>query len=162
MLTLTVTIEGRTDGDLELALEAVTDSIQRGNTSGFDSNESGRYTFDIAGEAEKEDDLACAECGNPMVVLDDGTTRHLIPESHGTDDWDHDMDEDHAARMDDEEMKHDPIPSDYPVQPLEYGEEVERKTTCGHCGLSWDDGKVTSMTPTSGGRCPFEVFHIYR
>lgn len=33
--------------------------------------------------------------------------------------------------------------------------------TCGTCGLSWDDGKSTSMTPTPSGRCPFEHFHNY-
>lgn len=33
--------------------------------------------------------------------------------------------------------------------------------TCGHCNLTWDDGKVTSMTPVPSGRCPFELFHVY-
>jgi hypothetical protein len=58
--------------------------------------------------------------------------------------------------------KHEPIPSNHPVQPLNDGEKAECKATCGHCGLSWDDGKVTSMTPVPGARCPFETFHIYR
>lgn len=33
--------------------------------------------------------------------------------------------------------------------------------TDGACGLSWDDGQITSMTPAPAGRCPFEAFHEY-
>ena len=51
------------------------------------------------------------------------------------------------------------IPSDWPVQPLKPGQLDSATTTCGHCGLSWDDGVSTSMTPTPSGRCPFEPFH---
>lgn len=51
------------------------------------------------------------------------------------------------------------IPADWPVQPLKPGEPAEVKATCGHCGLSWDDGKITSMTPAPLARCPFEQFH---
>ena len=36
-----------------------------------------------------------------------------------------------------------------------------RLATCGSCGLTWDDGVITSMTPTPSGRCPFEYFHRY-
>lgn len=57
--------------------------------------------------------------------------------------------------------KHEPIPKNWPVQPLRSGQKAEDKTTCGTCGLSWDDGKVTSMTPAPAARCPFEQFHIY-
>lgn len=32
-------------------------------------------------------------------------------------------------------------------------------TTCGTCGRAWDDSKSTSLTPTPGGRCPFEHWH---
>jgi hypothetical protein len=31
--------------------------------------------------------------------------------------------------------------------------------TCGACGRSWDDGRITSITPTPAGRCPFEDLH---
>ena len=31
--------------------------------------------------------------------------------------------------------------------------------TCNACGLSWDDGIITSMTPAPSARCPFEAFH---
>ncbi len=55
------------------------------------------------------------------------------------------------------------IPSDYPVKPLKRGTKAWKAAkeiaTCGACGRSWDDGKVTSMTPTPSGRCPFEAYH---
>lgn len=57
-------------------------------------------------------------------------------------------------------MKRIHIPKDYEVQPLKPSQEAKDKMTCGTCGLSWDDGKVTSMTPTPAARCPFEYFHI--
>ena len=34
-------------------------------------------------------------------------------------------------------------------------------TTCGACGLTWDDAIVTSWTPAPSARCPFEYFHEY-
>jgi hypothetical protein len=57
-------------------------------------------------------------------------------------------------------MAHLPIPADFPVQPLKPGEPAEDRTTCGTCGLSWDDAKLTAWTPTPSGRCPFEYFHV--
>ena len=58
------------------------------------------------------------------------------------------------------------VPRDHPVQPLRRGSRAfaEAKlagdlATCGTCGRSWDDGKVTSMTPAPSGRCPFEYQH---
>lgn len=52
------------------------------------------------------------------------------------------------------------IPSDYEVQPIDPNDPTATSpATCGACGLSWDDGKVTSMTPTPSARCPFEAFH---
>jgi len=51
------------------------------------------------------------------------------------------------------------IPNDYPVQPLAKGEPAERRATCGTCELSWDDGKVTGITPAPSARCPFKYFH---
>lgn len=56
---------------------------------------------------------------------------------------------------------HTPIPRTHPVQPLRAGQAAKSPATCGHCGLSWDDGKVTSMTPAPGARCPFEEFHLH-
>jgi len=51
------------------------------------------------------------------------------------------------------------IPKDHPVQPLKPGQKAKDPATCGSCGLSWDDGVSTSMTPTPSARCPFESFH---
>ena len=34
--------------------------------------------------------------------------------------------------------------------------------TCGHCGRSWDDARVTSMTPVPSARCPFEGMRRYK
>ena len=51
------------------------------------------------------------------------------------------------------------IPGNYAVQPLKSGENPPGKMTCGTCELSWDDDKVTGMTPVPSGRCPFESFH---
>lgn len=56
---------------------------------------------------------------------------------------------------------HTRIPKNHPVQPLKLGQKAEDKVTCGYCGLSWDDGKCTSMTPAPSARCPFEEFHIH-
>lgn len=68
------------------------------------------------------------------------------------------------------------VPADHPVRPLRRGTRAYVKAstshrddcgdlvrptlaTCGTCGRSWDDGKVTSMTPAPAARCPFEPFH---
>lgn len=53
------------------------------------------------------------------------------------------------------------IPKSHPVQPLKPGEAAVALSTCGYCGLSWDDDIVTSMTPAPSARCPFEAFHVY-
>lgn len=56
MLTLKIEIKGKTDSDLEIALDEVARSVARGNTSGADSNDTGRYSFAISGEAEETDE----------------------------------------------------------------------------------------------------------
>jgi hypothetical protein len=53
------------------------------------------------------------------------------------------------------------IPKSFKVQPLKRGQPAKDKATCGHCGLSWDDGIITSMTPVPSARCPFEYYHKY-
>jgi hypothetical protein len=40
-----------------------------------------------------EEVLTCAECGEPMIENDDGTTNHLLAD----DEIDYDQDEDHVA-----------------------------------------------------------------
>lgn len=60
------------------------------------------------------------------------------------------------------QLKPSDIPADYVVQPLKVGETVPSTgvhATCGTCGLSWDDGVSTRITPTPSARCPFETFH---
>lgn len=34
-----------------------------------------------------------------------------------------------------------------------------RLATCGACGRTWDDGRITAVTPAPAGRCPFEDMH---
>lgn len=52
MLTLTITITGKTQSDLKLALDEVEDKVMDGYTSGLDKNEGGAYQFTIDGEEE--------------------------------------------------------------------------------------------------------------
>jgi hypothetical protein len=40
------------------------------------------------------------------------------------------------------------------------GRPISDIATCGHCGQSWDDAIVTSLTPAPSGRCPFEDEHV--
>lgn len=56
---------------------------------------------------------------------------------------------------------HKRIPKTFTVQPLKQGQTAKSMATCGYCGLSWDDGISTSMTPAPAGRCPFEYYHTY-
>ena len=42
---LTITIEGRDDGDMEYALDEILKLVQDGNTSGFNSNDTGAFRF---------------------------------------------------------------------------------------------------------------------
>jgi hypothetical protein len=53
------------------------------------------------------------------------------------------------------------VPADFEVQPLGADENPPGKTTCGNCGLSWDDDIPTTWTPVPSGRCPFEYYHIH-
>lgn len=54
MLTATIEASGKTQGDLEQALEEALKRIRAGNTSGFDSNDDGDFRFDVDGEEEPE------------------------------------------------------------------------------------------------------------
>lgn len=51
------------------------------------------------------------------------------------------------------------IPKDFEVRPFWRNKKAKDPCTCGTCGLSWDDAKVTSWTPAPAARCPFEYFH---
>lgn len=52
MLKGTINFEGKTTSDVELAIEEALKRIKSGNTSGFDSNDSGEFNFQISGEEE--------------------------------------------------------------------------------------------------------------
>lgn len=41
------------------------------------------------------------------------------------------------------------------------GEHVPEPTTCGTCGRTWDDGRISELTPVPSGRCPFEYAHAH-
>jgi hypothetical protein len=34
--------------------------------------------------------------------------------------------------------------------------------TCFECGRSWDDARISAITPVPSARCPFEYAHTYR
>lgn len=58
------------------------------------------------------------------------------------------------------QRRHEPIPRNWPVRPLRSGQRAKDRATCGYCGLSWDDARITEMTPAPAARCPFEMFHV--
>lgn len=39
------------------------------------------------------------------------------------------------------------------------GIEVVGMATCETCGRSWNDERISELTPTPSGRCPFEYAH---
>lgn len=53
MLKMTVKAKGRTQNDLELALEQVLEKVRESYISGSDSNETGGYTFTQTGEEDE-------------------------------------------------------------------------------------------------------------
>jgi len=52
MLTLKIEIHGCDQVDIEMALQEACKLISQGYTRGFDSNDTGRYTFMTSGEEE--------------------------------------------------------------------------------------------------------------
>ena len=56
MLELTVTVSGKTTGDLELALQETTRLVVQGYVSGKNSNDSAEFYFDRTGEEEDADE----------------------------------------------------------------------------------------------------------
>lgn len=55
MIKGTINFEGKTQGDIELAIEEALRVIkQSGCSSGMDSNDSGEYDFQITGEEEPD------------------------------------------------------------------------------------------------------------
>lgn len=39
------------------------------------------------------------------------------------------------------------------------GQPIVITVTCGHCGFTWNDALMTSLTPAPAGRCPNEYNH---
>ncbi len=37
--------------------------------------------------------------------------------------------------------------------------EIVETATCGTCGRSWNDARISELTPTPSARCPFEYAH---
>lgn len=62
MMELNIEIEGAEESDLEMALEEVLRKVRQGYRSGFDSNDSGRFNFDVSGSPESE--LRALEAGS--------------------------------------------------------------------------------------------------
>lgn len=52
MKKLVIEITGKTDSDLLIALEYVTKGVEEGYVTGHDSNDSGRYLFNVTGEED--------------------------------------------------------------------------------------------------------------
>lgn len=52
-----INIEGKTDSDIELALEEILRLIKKDFTSGLDINDSGSFDYGIRGEEELNEDL---------------------------------------------------------------------------------------------------------
>ena len=65
MRNLKINIEGKSDSDLEIALEEVLRVIKNGNMSGMDSNDSGEFNFQISGDEEPEKEC-CETCGGEL------------------------------------------------------------------------------------------------
>lgn len=39
------------------------------------------------------------------------------------------------------------------------GNTKVQMSTCGNCGMSWNDALITGTTPAPSGRCPYEYIH---
>lgn len=52
-MKLTIEIHGDTETDLRHGLLAIKDSLEQGNTSGFDRRDTGHYRFSLQDEAER-------------------------------------------------------------------------------------------------------------
>jgi hypothetical protein len=63
MKTFTIEVSGATLSDVEMAIDEVKRVISAGNTSGFNDNETGSFSFDSSGEyADRGDEGTCPSC----------------------------------------------------------------------------------------------------
>lgn len=56
MLELKIVMSGKTSSDLELALDIIRRQLGEGYLGGTDSNDSGRYSYDVTGDDEELDE----------------------------------------------------------------------------------------------------------
>lgn len=56
MKTFTIEIKGNTQSDIELAIEEIARLVSQEFLSGFNSNDTGSFTFDSTGEYEPEEE----------------------------------------------------------------------------------------------------------
>ena len=77
MKKLTIEIEGKTDGDIEIGLDEALKRFRQGNTEGFDSNDDGSFHFKVEGEEEPD---VCEECEGVGFLL--GEDEDSGPEIH--------------------------------------------------------------------------------
>ncbi len=68
-MDLKIEISGHQDGDLETALEEVLKKVRGGYTSGFDSNDTGSYSFEVTGSPVEN--YALAKGGDANKVSED-------------------------------------------------------------------------------------------
>lgn len=78
MKSFDITITGKTESDIELAIDEVASKIKQGFLCGADKNETGSILYNSTGEyevaPEDNDEFVCDGCG---VVCDiDDSTRH--------------------------------------------------------------------------------------
>lgn len=72
MLELTISIEGHRQDDLAFALEVVLEQVKEGYLAGSGGNETGRYSFDVSGEEEEDEEFhCCCVCGKPAEGTED-------------------------------------------------------------------------------------------
>lgn len=57
MLKGTISFEGKTQSDVEMAIEEALKRIKSGAYSGFDSNDDGEFDFSISGEEESGQEI---------------------------------------------------------------------------------------------------------
>ncbi|NHQ86784.1 hypothetical protein HA050_11710 [Iodobacter sp. HSC-16F04] len=80
MKKLAISITGKTTSDLENSIREVLRLISNGNTSGFDSNELGQYTFEV--ESQTETNAFPEEFSKGHWYLDLETSQlYIVPNS---------------------------------------------------------------------------------
>lgn len=78
MLKGSISFEGKTQADVEMAIEEALRVIKNGNRSGFNENEDGEFSFEISGEEDEDEDependddtFIVSEFGNDYVCRD--------------------------------------------------------------------------------------------